>query len=149
MTSLPAEGPVPHGAGPLPHDLWWQDVTPYGYPPAGEVLARLRMRAHADLIADELSSMLPDGYSLGYEPSLLIVDEVSISDAELDEIARRWRKAMEHPRDIRVWPPLPRRVRLKLAAQRAFTMYVIMPLANHGHDRAALLVHRLAGVIGL
>lgn len=34
MTSPPAGGPAPHGAGPAPHDLWWQDVTPYEYPPA-------------------------------------------------------------------------------------------------------------------
>jgi len=32
----------------------------------------------------------------------------------------RWREAIEH-REVQIWPPLPRRTRLRLAASRALT----------------------------
>lgn len=78
MTTLPAEGPVPHGAGPRP---------PY------------------------------------LVPSVLI-DEICVQQAELDEMARRWREkyqATGRDNRVRLLTPLPRRTRLRLAIEHAIT----------------------------
>ena len=48
-----------------------------------------------------------------------------VTEAELAELERRWRKAMEHPGRMRLLTPLPRRVRLKLALGRARTQALI------------------------
>jgi hypothetical protein len=82
----------------------------------------------------------------GMQPAEFIFDEVSISTAELDELARRWRNAV-HGQAARIWPPLPRRTRLKLAIHRHITSAGEW-LGDHASWNATERLWRITGLLG-
>lgn len=71
-----------------------------------------RAKAHARMIADDLSVLLPEGMRFGLEMSPL-------GDEQLDQFAAEWKRQMARNHGVtRLLTPLPRRVRLRLAVAR-------------------------------
>lgn len=74
-------------------------------------------------------------------------DEWRPSEAEIADFERRWREAMTRPiRHLEVLTPLPRRVRLRLAVERAITSVGIW-LGDHVSWGAAKWLWRITGLL--
>jgi flavin-binding protein dodecin len=131
VTSQPAGGPAPHGAGPRL---------------LSEADATARMAAHAAKIADDLSAMLPGGYSFGYDTSLIIRDEVTLTEAQWTEVMNRWGNVVRG-QVAHAWPLLPWRTRLRLAIHRRITAIGCW-LGDHVSWAAAEWLWRATGLLG-
>lgn len=85
----------------------------------------------------------PDG--AGPHPSLFILDEVTLTEDQWTEVMSRWSKVI-HDQPARFWPPLPRRVRIRLAIGRAITNAGIW-LGDHVSWSAAERLWRITGTL--
>jgi hypothetical protein len=112
-----------------------------------------KVRRNADGFAEQLSTMLPDGYRFAWEPVNIIANAEEraniafavMSDAEVEAFRISWLAAIEGaPRHKRVvlLTPLPWRTRLRLAVHHASNRAGYW-LIDHGHVRAARMLWRI------
>lgn len=71
--------------------------------------------------------------------------DVELTSEQLDQFKAEWERQARKPGEIRLLTPLPRRVRLRLAAMRTVNRTAIR-LVSGGHYRAARGLWRASGM---